>query len=164
MSGKELRQSRDQTYAADSVRYEKATGYKVNERVPFEDAAVLITGTRWPREAETRLRAALSFGVIGVVLPSDPPIDPNSFFPVDTNCEDNPRQRRRFSGPEIDEFIACWRIKGFDRTELTAWAALAFEATKAKTAAARCKNLVKAREVHGKRALTIALRRLRTST
>jgi hypothetical protein len=172
MSGKEMRRSYDQVYVADSVRYEKATSYGIDERVSFEHGVVLITGTRWPKEALTRLRAMLSFGII---LPAEQRVPfkeseldkriahrsvealarLQALLSFDTSLEAKPERRRRFQEREIDEFIDWWRLRGFSRTELITWAAIVSEAIKAKTAAARSKNLAKARKTQ----LTLKVRR-----
>jgi hypothetical protein len=168
MSAKEMRQSRDQVYAADSFRYEKATGYKVGERVPFDRAVVLITGTRWPKEAVVRLRAVLSFGVILPVVQQIPftestlnkliahnPAEALTRLRTLLSFEAEQPRRRRFKERQVNEFINRWRLRGFDHTELVAWAAIVSEALKAKAAVARSKNLAKARE----KDLTLKLRR-----
>src|SRR5262245_14588776 len=64
MSAREMGEVLERTHAADVVRYERATGSSVDERVPFQRAVVLITGTRRYSEALARLRKVLSFGVI----------------------------------------------------------------------------------------------------
>jgi hypothetical protein len=169
MSAKEMRQSYDQVHTADSVRYEKATGYGIDERVPFEHAVVLLTGTRWPKEAVVRLRAVLSFGVIYQeqrVPFTGPELDeliahsPDEVLArlrtliFDTGPETE-QVRRRFKEREINEFFDYWRFNGFSYSQLVTWAAIISEATKAKTAAARSKNLAKAQ----KKSLTLKVRK-----
>jgi hypothetical protein len=164
MSAKEMRESYNQVRAADSVRYEKATGYGIDERVLFEHATVLMTGTRWPKEALTRLRAVLSFGVI---VPTEqrvpfttPELDEllahnpaealarlrTLIFFDDTGLEVGQGRRRSFKEREINEFIDYWRFNGFSCSQLVTWAAIISEASKAKTAAANSKNLAAAQK------------------
>jgi hypothetical protein len=160
MSVKEMRTSYDQVLAADSVRYKTATGYGRDERVPFEHAVVLLTGTRWPTEALVRLRAVLSFGIIYLEQPAPftgPELDellahrPDKAMArlrtliFDTSL-DAEQVRRSFKEAEVNQFITYWRSRGFSRTELVSWAAIISEAAKAKTAAARSKNLAKAQK------------------
>jgi hypothetical protein len=169
MSVKEMRESYDQVYRADSVRYEKATGYRIDERVPFEHAVVLLTGTRWPKEALARLRAVLSFGVIYeeqrvpfieskqdelIAHRPDEMRARQRTLIFHTSPETEP-VRRCFKEREVNDFINYWRRRGFNRTELVTWAAIISEATEAKTAAARSKNLAKAK----KRLLTLRPRK-----
>jgi hypothetical protein len=156
MSAQEMRKSRDQVYARDSVRYEKATGCGMNERVPFDKrGAVLMTGTRWPKEAIARLRAVLAFGVILPVEPRVPQLDKLiTHRPAEALTqikalilsEPSSHRRRRFTERQINKRIDWWRFRGFSCAELVAWAAIVSEGQRAKTAAARRKNLAKAQK------------------
>jgi hypothetical protein len=170
MSAKEMRESYNRIYKADSVRYEKATGYGIDERVSFEPAVVLLTGTRRPKEALARLRAVLSFGVIyeeqrdpftGPELdelfahnPAEALARLRSLIFDDTNLEAKQVRRRCFKEREVNEFINSWRLRGFSRSELVTWAAILSEADRTRIAAARRKGLAEAKKKGEKNHLT----------
>jgi hypothetical protein len=125
MSVADMEKTRLDGFKRDSERYERATGYKITETIPWVHGLRLITGSRWSGSGTSRLRRALRYGVVA-----------HAYLPE----SDEAPARKPMDETAISALIEHHQAAGFTRGQLLSFARVVSESLSAQAAEARVKN------------------------